>query len=151
MEFRALIRLAGKTATGIEVPATVVTELGETKRPAVRVTLNDYTYRSMVASMGGRFMLPVSAEVRNKAGVEAGDAVLVRLELDTEPREVEVPTDLQAALARDPKARAAFGRLSYSNRRRYVLAVEGAKAAETRRRRIDRTVMELAALGKPQG
>ncbi len=83
MKFRAIIELAGKTATGIEVPAAVVTRLGSSKKPAVRVTINGYTYRSTVASMGGRFMLPISAEVREAASVAAKDKVDVDVELDT--------------------------------------------------------------------
>src|SRR2546430_12207801 len=68
MKFRATIELAGKTATGIEVPATVVAKLGSSKKPAVRVTIKGYTYRSTIATMAGRFMLPISAEVREAAG-----------------------------------------------------------------------------------
>src|SRR5205823_47702 len=73
MKFRATIELAGKTATGIEVPAAVVTKLGSSKKPAVRVTIKGYTYRSTIATMGGRFMLPISAQVREAAGVAARD------------------------------------------------------------------------------
>jgi Bacteriocin-protection, YdeI or OmpD-Associated/Domain of unknown function (DUF1905) len=99
-----------------------------------------YTYRSSVASIGGRFMLPVSGEVRERAGVAAGDEVDVDLELDTAPREVTVPPDLADALGRDAGAKRFFDGLSYSNKRRLVLAVEGAKSAETRQRRIAKTV-----------
>jgi hypothetical protein len=69
MKFRTKILTAGKTATGIEVPAHIVTALGSGKKPAVRVTMRGYSYRSTVATMGGRFMIPVSAEVRGNAGV----------------------------------------------------------------------------------
>ncbi len=93
MRFRATIEQAGKTATGIEVPEKVVSALGSSKRPAVKATINGYTYRSSVASMGGRFMLGISADVREKAGVSGGDKVDVDLELDTEPREVTAPPD----------------------------------------------------------
>ncbi|MFC4589122.1 YdeI/OmpD-associated family protein [Sphaerisporangium corydalis] len=143
MRFSTTIRSAGKTATGIAVPAEIVTALGSGKRPAVRVTLGEHTYRTTVAPMGGEFLIPVSAEVREKAGVAAGDAVDVEIELDTEPREVTVPQDLAEALDGAPSARRRFDALSYSNKRRYVLAVEGAKAPETRRRRIDKTITEL--------
>ena len=67
MRFRATLELGGKTATGISVPAEVVAALGSSKKPAVRVTINGYTYRSTVASVGGVFMLPVSAEVRQNS------------------------------------------------------------------------------------
>ncbi len=148
VRFDGTLELSGRTATGIEVPAEVVTALGGGKKPAVTVTLNDgHTYRSSVGSMGGRYMLPVSAEHRAAAGLTAGDRVAVDLELDTAPREVQVPQDLSAALDAKPAARAFFDGLSYSNRLRHVLAIDGAKTAETRQRRIDKAV-ELFAQGR---
>lgn len=143
MRFHATLELGGKSATGVEVPADVVTGLGSHKRPPVTVTINGYSYRSTVATMGGRFMIPVSAEVRKHAGVESGDELDVDVELDEQPREVTVPDDLAAALDAAPTARAAFDALTYSNRRAHVLAVEGAKAAETRSRRIAKLVDTL--------
>jgi hypothetical protein len=145
MRFRASIQLGGKTATGIEVPPEVVASLGSSKRPAVRVTINDYTYRSTVAPLGGKFMLPVSAEVREHAGVAAGDAVDVDIEPDTEPREVTVPPDFTAALDDDADARRYFDGLSYSNKRRFVMGIEEAKSAETRQRRIAKAIGTLRA------
>jgi hypothetical protein len=143
MKFRATVEQSGKTATGIEVPAEVVAALGSSRKPPVRVTINDYTYRSTVATMGGRFMVGVSAEVRAAAGIAAGDVVDVEMELDTAPREVSVPADFAAALDRDPAARRFFDGLSYSNRLRFVLNIEGAKTEETRQRRIDKSVAML--------
>lgn len=139
-DFRTVIVLGGKTATGFEVPPDVVAGLGSGKRPAVRVTIGPHTYRSTVAVMGGMFMLPLSAENRTVAGVAAGDEVDVHLELDTEPRQVEVPADLAGALDADAGARAFFDSLSYSKRRGLVLAVEDAKTPATRERRIAKTV-----------
>ncbi|MEO8639776.1 MAG: YdeI/OmpD-associated family protein [Chloroflexota bacterium] len=131
-----MIEGAGKTAAGIEVPAEVVTALGQTKRPPVRVTINGYTYRSTVATVGGRFMVGVSNEVRANAGVAAGDKVDVEMELDTAPREVAVPPELAKELAADPVARRAFEGLSYSKQRLLVDPVANAKTAETRDRNI---------------
>jgi hypothetical protein len=143
MRFRAKIQLDGKTATGIQVPDEVVAALGPSKRPAVRVTINGYTYRNSVASMGGKFMLAVSAEVRSKAGVAAGDEVDVDIELDTEPREVSVPPDFAEALEHDGEAKRTFDKLSYSNKQRHVLSIEQAKTAETRQRRIAKAIEAL--------
>lgn len=143
MTFRTTLVLSGKTATGIEVPAEVVESLQSGKRAAVRVTLNGYTYRSTVAVYGGVFMLPVSAEVREGAGVAAGDEVEVNLELDTEPREVEVPEDLATALTRNESASARFAALSYSNKRRLVVGIESAKTEATRARRVAKAIDEL--------
>lgn len=143
MRFRATIELGGKTATGIEVPAEVVDALEAGKRPAVRVTIKGHTYRSTVASMGGRFMLPVSAENRESAGVAADDEVEVGLELDNEPREIAVPVDFAAALKREGKAKKFFDGLSYSKQRWHVLSIEGAKTDETRRKRIEKSIAML--------
>lgn len=144
MKFRTTIVQSGKTATGIEVPPEVVEALGAGKKPAVHVTLGSYTYRSTLATMGGKFMLPVSADVRSKAGVEGGQEVDVTLALDTGPRELVVPEDFDAALNANAKARAFFDGLSYSNRRRFTLQVDDAKTAETRARRIEKFVAQLA-------
>ena len=143
MKFRAKVLLAGKTATGIRVPTQVLESLGPSKRPPVRVTINGYTYRSSVASLGGAFMIGISAEVRERARVAAGDEVEVNVELDTEAREVAVPADFAAALKRDAVAKRFFDGLSYSNRRRLVLSIEGAKTADTRQRRIANAIDRL--------
>src|ERR1700759_1630833 len=140
MKFRAVVELNGKTATGIPVPDAIVTGLGGGKRPKVQVTINGFSYRSSVGSMGGRAMLPVSAQIRDGAKIGAGDEVEVDVELDAEPREVSVPDDVTAARAQSPDARAAFDKLSYSHQRRWVTSVEDAKTAETRQRRIDKMV-----------
>ncbi len=145
MRFHATIELNGKTATGIEVPADVLAALGPGKRPSIRVTINGYSYPSTVGSMGGRSLIPVSAEVRSKAGVSAGDEVDVDVVADDTPRQVEVPAELAAALDRAPAARQAFDRLSYSGKRRYVLPIRQAKTPETRQRRIGKAVTELSA------
>lgn len=143
MRFHATLERSGRTATGIEVPAAVVTGLGSHRKPPVTVTINGYRYRSTIATMGGRFLIPVSADVRRQAGVEAGDELDVEVELDEQPREVTVPDDLAAALDAEPAARAAFDALSYSHKRAHVLSVEGAKAAETRARRVAKIVDTL--------
>jgi hypothetical protein len=145
MRFSTTVELGGKTATGLEVPADVVTALGTGKKPAVRVTVNGHTYRSTVATMGGRFLLPLSADNRTAAGVAAGDTVEVEVELDTAPRTVEVPADLAAALDADPAVRGRFDALSYSLQRRHVLAVDGAKTDATRERRVAGVLAALAA------
>jgi hypothetical protein len=140
MRFQVTLLLAGKTATGIEVPPEVVEALGAGKKPPVRVTLNGYGYRSTVAARGERFLLGVSAEHRERAGVAAGEVLDVDLELDTEPRELRVPADLAAALDADSKARTFFNSLSYSQQKWYVLPIEQAKTPETRERRVGKAI-----------
>lgn len=149
MKFSATLELSKKTATGIPVPAEIVEALGGGKKPAVTVTIGAYTYRSTIGSMGGKFMLPVSKENREGAGIQAGDAVEVELALDTAPRELSVPVDFEEALSQDAEARGFFESLSYSNKRRFVLNIESAKSEETRRRRVEKSV-ELLREGKLQ-
>ncbi len=139
-----LLLADGKNATGIQLPAEAVAALGTQKRPKVIVHLNGYTYRSTVAAYGDVFMLPVSAEHREAAGLKTGDQVEVTLELDQEPRTVAVPDDLAAALAAQPDATAAFDALSYTVRKEYARQVESAKAQETRQRRIAAIVAKLS-------
>lgn len=147
MRFHATLERNGRTATGIEVPGHVLEALGSGKRPAVRVTINGYTYPSTVGSMGGRSLLPVSAAVREHAGVAAGDHLDVEVELDSAPREVAIPNDLASAMGADPAARRAFDALSYSAKQRLVLPIEQARAPETRRRRVMRAVEDLRSAG----
>ena len=143
MQFTATVQLDGKTATGIRVPDEIIEALGGGNRPRVRVTLGGYSHQTTVGRMRGEFLFPVSAAVREQAGVAAGDEVEVGIELDTGPRELDVPAELTAALECDSAAREAFERLSYSNKKRHVLAVEGAKTEETRQRRLAKTLNEL--------
>ncbi|GAB3591130.1 hypothetical protein GCM10027446_08080 [Angustibacter peucedani] len=139
--------LGGKTATGIPLPDAEVEALGGGRKPAVTVTVNGYSYRTTVASRDGVYLVPLSAENRSAAGVAAGDEVEVSLALDTAPRELEVPDDLQAALDAEPAARAFFDGLSYSKRQWFVLSVTGAKTAETRERRVTKA-LELLRDGR---
>lgn len=143
MRFRATILATGKTAAGIEIPPEIVESLGSSRKPAVRVTIDGFAYRSTVATMNGVYMVGVSNDVRKAAGVAAGDTVDIELELDTEPREVVVPADLAAALAADPEAQSFFNGLSYSNKRRIVMPIDDARTPETRQRRIDKSVAAL--------
>lgn len=145
--FRTTLQQTGATATGIRVPEDVVAALGAGKRPAVRVTVNGYSYRNTLAVMGGETWVGVSAEHRAASGLVGGQDIEVTLELDTEPRVVEVPDDLAAALDAEPAARAMFDRMSPSNRGWHVSQVTGARTPETRQRRIARSI-ELLREGR---
>ena len=89
-------------------------------------------------------MVGVSAEHREAAGVKAGDTLDITLELDTAPRNVELPNDLAAALAAVAGARAAFDASSPSKRKEFVRQVEDAKTEETRARRIATVVSKVS-------
>lgn len=140
--FHTTILQTGKNTTGIEVPEEIVEQLGSGKRPLVRVAIGEYTYRSAVASMDGKSMISLSAEHRTAAGVEGGDNVDVTVELDLEPRTVEVPDDLEAALT-EAGVLEAFEKSAPSMRKEYVRQVVEAKAQTTRERRIAKIVEKL--------
>ena len=140
-KFSATLHQApGKKATGIVVPPEVIDQLNSGKKPPVRVTLNGYEYRTTIGIMAGNAMIPVSAAVRKDAGLTAGDHVSVELVVDTTPRQVENPPDLEAAFAAHPDAAAFFGTLSNSLRRYHVDNITAAKTPETRQRRIDKAI-----------
>ena len=131
---------ASGSATGIVVPPKVVAALDHGQRPPVRVTIKGHTYRSTIAVMGGKSMIGVSAAIRKATGLSAGDAIEVVLELDTSPREVDMPADFAAALERNPAAKAFFATLSNSLQRYHVDNINGAKSDDTRQRRIDKSI-----------
>jgi protein involved in sex pheromone biosynthesis len=141
--FHTKILQAEKNATGIQVPEEIIEKLVSGKRPLVRVTIKKYTYRSAVAVMDGKFMISLSAENRQAAGVQGGEEVDVTLELDLEPRTVELPKDLKDALTK-AGALEAFEKSAPSMRKEYVRQVEEAKAQETRERRISKIVEKLS-------
>lgn len=128
---------------GIEVPEDVVLGFGVGKRVPVTVTLDGYAYPSTIAVMGGRYLIPVSAQIRKDAGVAGGEEHVVTLELDTSSRDTPVPDDLATALAA-AGVREAFDAQSPSRRKEHVRQVESAKAEDTRARRVAKVVEALA-------
>jgi Bacteriocin-protection, YdeI or OmpD-Associated/Domain of unknown function (DUF1905) len=136
-----------KTATMFRVPFDLGEVFGRA-RPPVKVTIRGHTWRTTPGVYDGVGHIVVNRAVKVATGVDAGDRVRVRMELDTDPRTVSVPRDLAAALAADPAAKQAFGSMSFTHRREYVDWVEEAKRSETRARRIAATV-ERVREGKP--
>jgi hypothetical protein len=150
MRFSTTMHQVGRN-TGIEVPPEVIAALGGGGRPAVRVVVNGFEYRSTVGVMGGRALVPFSAEKRAATGIAGGDALEVEIELDTAPREVAVPEDLARALEAAGLTER-FAALSPSARKAHVVAVEGATAEATRARRLAGVLEKLGVpLPPPQG
>jgi hypothetical protein len=143
--FQSVVELGGKTATGIPVPDDVVAALGAGRRPAVCITVGNHVYRTTVAPMSGRFFVPLSAVNREAAGVSAGDEVDVEIELDTAPREVELPEELREALADDGEAARFFEQLSFTDRTEWARWIGEAKREQTRGDRLVKTLEALRA------
>ncbi len=141
--FRTTLHQQGNNV-GIVVPDAIVTELGAGKRPLVKVTIDGrYSFVSTIAVMGGRAMVGFSSAHRAASGLAGGDDIEVDLELETAPREVDMPPELIAALAADPVAAAAFEKLSFTYRKEHARAISEAKALETKQRRLERVMAAL--------
>lgn len=146
--FKATLDKGDGDTAGFTIPAEIVESFGQGKKPKVTVTINGkFSYPNTVAVMGGVYMIGISKERRKLAGVTPGETISVTLELDTAPRVMEVPPDLQKALNANKAAKAYFATLSYSNQRRHIDPINEAKAPETRARRIEKSVA-LFASGK---
>jgi hypothetical protein len=131
-------------AAAIVLDGEHIAAVGEgAKRFPIVATVNGYTWRTTVTRTRGEFLLGLNRAVREEAGVEAGDTVEVELELDTMPREVEVPKALADALAEDFEAAAAFDRLAYTHRKEYARWIDEAKRDETRQRRVTQALEML--------
>ncbi|MBI3182148.1 MAG: DUF1905 domain-containing protein [Myxococcales bacterium] len=126
----------------IELPFDVRETFGRA-RPPVRVTVNGYAFRSTVAVYSGRYYIPVRKDRREAAGIKVGDTVELAIELDTAPRKVRAPAELASALAKNPKAKAAWEKLSFSHQREHAEAIREAKRPETRARRVRQAVAML--------
>jgi len=141
---------SGAMSCAVPVPFDPKAVFGKVRAP-VKVTVNGYTFRSTIAAMGGPPCIPLRRSHREAAGLQGDETVEVHLALDTEPRVVEAPADLRKALRLTPGAAAAWKALSYTHQREHVEAIEGAKAPETRARRVARAVEMVAANPKTKG
>jgi len=142
MKYKTTIVQTGNN-TGIHVPDNILERLNGGKRPLVKVKLNGYTYRSAVGKMGDKFMISLSSENRKNANVKGGDTLEVTVALDTEPRIVEVPTELQTELNKNKTAKEAFENLAPSKKKAFVLSVTDPKTEETKIRRIEKIIDTL--------
>ena len=147
LHFKAQLQPRGPAAAVILDDAQVAAVGEGAKRFPVVATVNGYTWRTTVVRMGGEFLLGLSKEVRRGAGAEAGDEVDVTVELDTAPREVEVPEALAAALAADPEAKASFDHMAFTHRKAYARWIADAKQEQTRQRRLGQA-LEMIRAGK---
>lgn len=135
-------------ASAVVLDEAQVAAVGEgARRFPVVATVNGYTWRTSVTRMGGEFLLGLNRDVRQGAGVEAGDEVDVTVELDSAPRDVEVPEALASALAADPETKASFDRMAFTHRKEYARWIADAKQEQTRQRRLAQA-MEMIRAGK---
>ena len=140
ISFRTVLRGEGRTAAGIIVPDELMAELGPAKRYPVVVTVNgSHTYRNSVSWYKGAFMISLSSENQRAAGVKGGDEVDITVELDDEPRVLELPDEFALAL-KDAGALEGFRALSYSKQRALVEPWSAAKTDATRDKNLAKAI-----------
>jgi hypothetical protein len=140
--FRA--KLEGSTtsaATYVRVPAAVMKTFGGRVRVPVRAGVNGVVWRTTIANMGSGPMIGVTAATRKAAGIERGDRITLSIELDTEKRTVDVPSDFAKAMSKPQ--RSAFDAMAFTHRKEYVQWIEAAKRPETRLRRVEKALAKL--------
>jgi hypothetical protein len=143
VRFEATLESRGRGHV-VALPFDAGKVFGKVRAP-IRATIGDHTFRTTTMRYGGVDYIGLNREVREAAGVEPGDDLAVELEPDTEPRVVDVPPELQRALAGDAAARGVFDSLSYTNRNEYARWIAEAKREDTRSRRLEKAVEMLRA------
>jgi len=142
IKFKTTILTFGNN-TGIEVPEKILTKLDAGKKPLVVVTLNKYSYRSAISKMGDKFLISLSAENRKNANVKGGDNLEIQLELDTAPRTVDIPIELQKVFNKNKMAKENFDKLAPSKKKALIISITDAKTQQTKLRRIEKTIESL--------
>ena len=132
----------------IELPFDPKEKFGKVRAP-VKVTLNGFTFRTTIAAMGGPPCIGIRTSYLAAAGLQGGERLDVRVDLDTDTREVTPPADLVKALKAAPPAWDRWRELSYTHQREHAEAVEQAKKPETRARRLAKAVEMVRAM-KPK-
>lgn len=129
-------------ATGITIPFDVEEVFGS-KRVPVKATINGAEYRGSIVRMGGKYMLGIPKSFREAAGIEPGDNIVVTLEKDVAERIVVMPSDLARELKKSKALSDIWDGLSFTIRKENARALEEAKRAETRARRLEKTMAML--------
>ena len=141
--FTATIENAGGGGAFVRIPFDVEEIYGK-KRVPIIASIDGQPYRGTLVRMGEPFhILIILKAIRDQTGKDFGDAVEIMLEEDKEERKVSIPPDLKSALEKDPAAKTAFQKLSYSHQKEHVNAILDAKRPDTRQRRILKTLSML--------
>jgi hypothetical protein len=143
VEFTGTVRTLENGGAFIEFPRDVEKLYGVKGRVPVNVTFDGIPYRGSMVKMGSeRHLLLILKEIRARLGKGEGDRMRVRVELDDKPRLVELGKDMEAAYEK-ARVLTEYRAMSYSHQREYMLWIGDTKNAETRRRRIAKSIEEL--------
>jgi len=130
----------------IALPFDVRKKFGRA-RPPVKVSINGHTHRSTVSVYDGKYFIPVRKSNQEAARIKPGDTVRASIALDKEPRTVDPPSDLKAALKRS-RLEADWNKLSYTSKKEFADVLLAAKRPETRARRAEKILAEIKAKRK---
>lgn len=144
--FEAVIEAGQGGGAFVLVPFDLKEAFGS-GRPKVRALIDGHEYRGSIANMEQGHCLGIRKDVRTTIGKDVGDSVRIEVALDTAPRVVVVPDELEHALSGVPGARARFEALAYTHRKEHATWVAEAKKQETRDRRASKAV-EMILAGK---
>ena len=143
IEFTAEIRSHEGGGAFVEFPGDVEKLFGVKGRVPVRVTFDGEAYRGSMVRMGTpKHLLLILKEIREKLGKGPGDRIRVTVELDDAPRVVALARDIEAAY-RTAGVLERYRAMSFSHQREWALWIDEAKRAETRARRIAKSIAEL--------
>ncbi|MBI3220635.1 MAG: DUF1905 domain-containing protein [Bacteroidetes bacterium] len=147
-KFKGILEDAGLAvdAAFISFPYDVQQIFGTRGQVKVKVTFDGYPYRGILSVMGrGKHAILVRKDVRQAIAKNIGDVVNVVVEQDLEERVVDLPKELQDLLKKNPKAKAFFDTLSFTNRKEYALWIASAKKEETLVKRLEAALSKLMA------
>jgi bifunctional DNA-binding transcriptional regulator/antitoxin component of YhaV-PrlF toxin-antitoxin module len=143
IEFDDAIKTAENGGSFVEFPHEVEKVYGVKGRVPVNVTFDGIPYRGSMVRMGSeRHLLLILKEIRERLGKGQGDTIHVTVDLDEAPRVIVLARDVEAAFKKAGVLEL-FRSLSFSHQREYHRAIEEARQAETRRRRIDKAIVEI--------
>lgn len=141
--FEAVILDPGGPGAYVEIPFDVEAAFGK-KRVKICAEIEGQPYRGSIQRMGGeRHILIIVKEIREKISKQIGDSVHITIWEDDQPRVVELPPELEDLFTAEPAVKTAFRAMAYSHQREYVLHINEAKQAETRKRRALKAVMQI--------
>jgi hypothetical protein len=149
VRFETVIEPArGPGATVALIPMEHVPALGGMKQKRAFGWVNGVEFMTATFPYKGEGLwVGVPKATRVAAGLVVGDRCTMELMLDETPRTVQVPPDLEAALAAEPALKTAFEKLSFSRARELADPISEAKKPETRAARLEKALTRLRELG----
>ncbi len=115
---------------------------GSKGRIPVVITIDGKQFLRNLARYAGELMMVFNAEMRDATGYKAGDKIKMIIERDLEPRKVELPEDVRAALDAAGLI-AKWEKWSYSHQKEDIAWINEAKRPETRSKRVEKLVSTL--------